>query len=152
MLLYNSRSRCRCCCLWPFCLEEDPRGDRLALREVLRGRRERVAIRRLQFEPFVVEELEGLLDVVAFLQSLGLLVLPPLCLRLGLLGQESRVRRAVLVSVLFAELLFLLLGVTSTSRAVLISVPFADVLFLLLGVTRAVVGLLLGAAILPVIP
>ena len=28
--------------------------------------------------PFVVEELEGLLDVVAFLQSLGLLVLPPL--------------------------------------------------------------------------
>ena len=58
----------------------------------------------------------------------------------------------MLVSVLFAELLFLLLGVTSTSRAVLISVPFADVLFLLLGVTRAVVGLLLGAAILPVIP
>ena len=110
-------------------LEEDPRGDRPGLREVLRGRRERVAIQRLQVEPFVVEELEGLLDVVAFLQSLGLLVLPPLCLRLGLLGQESRVRRAVLVSVLFA-----------------------DVLFLLLGVTRAVVGLLLGAAILPVIP
>jgi hypothetical protein len=118
-------------------LEEDPRGDRPGLREVLRGRRERVAIQRLQVEPFVVEELEGLLDVVAFLQSLGLLVLPPLCLRLGLLGQESRVRRAVLVSVLFAELLFLLLGVTSTSRAVLISVLFADLLFLLLGGTSA---------------
>ena len=43
----------------------------------------------------------------------------------------------MLVSVLFAELLFLLLGVTSTSRAVLISVLFADVLFLLLGVTSA---------------
>ena len=38
------------------------------------------------------------------------------------------------------------------AKAMLISVLFADVLFLLLGVTRAVVGLLLGAAILPVIP
>ena len=92
-------------------LEEDPRGDRLALREVLRGRRERVAIRRLQFEPFVVEELEGLLGVLAFLLSLGLLFFPPLCLRLGLLRQEARVRRAVLLIVLFADVLLLrLLG------------------------------------------
>ena len=117
-------------------LEEDPRGDRLALREVLRGRQERVAIRQLQFEPFVVEELEGLLGVLAFLLSLGLLFFPPLCLRLGLLRQEARVRRAFLLSVLFADLLFLVLGVTSTSRAVLISVLFADLLFLRLGVTR----------------
>jgi hypothetical protein len=43
----------------------------------------------------------------------------------------------VLVSVLFADLLFLLLGGTSTSRAVLVSVLFADLLFLLLGVTSA---------------
>jgi hypothetical protein len=94
-------------------LEEDPRGDRLALREVLRGRRERVATLRLQVEPFVVEELGGLLDVLAFLQSLGLLVLFPLHLRLGFLRQELRVRRAVLISVLFAVLLFFLLGVSS---------------------------------------
>ena len=94
-------------------MEEDPRGDRLALREVLRGRRERVATLRLQVEPFVVEELGGLLDVLAFLQSLGLLVLFPLHLRLGFLRQELRVRRAVLISVLFADVLFLLLGVTS---------------------------------------
>ena len=80
-------------------LEEDPRGDRLELREVLRGRRKRVAIHRLQVEPFVVEELEGLLDVLAFLQSLslGLLVLLPLHLRLGFLRQELRVRRALLL-------------------------------------------------------
>ena len=43
----------------------------------------------------------------------------------------------MLISVLFADVLFLLLGVTSTSRAALISVLFADVLFLLLGVTSA---------------
>ena len=103
-------------------LEEDPRGDRLALREVLRGRRERVAIRRLRVEPFVVEELEGLLGVLAFLLSLGLLFFPPLCLRLGLLRQEARVRRAVLLIVLFADVLLLRLGVTGTSRAVLIIV------------------------------
>ena len=127
MLLYNSRSRCRCCCLWPFCFLDlehygdpvrpatlrRPYGVDYVVVSLFAWRRERVAIQRLQVEPFVVEDLEGLLDVVAFLQSLGLLVLPPLCLRLGLLGQESRVRRAVLVSVLFADLLFLLLGGTS---------------------------------------
>ena len=57
---------------------------------------------------------------------------PPLCLRLGLLRQEARVRRAVLLIVLFADVLLLRLGVTGTSRAVLIIVLFADVLFLLL--------------------
>ncbi len=132
-------------------LEEDPRGDRLALREVLRGRRERVAIRRLQFEPFVVEELEGLLGVLAFLLSLGLLFFPPLCLRLGLLRQEARVRRAVLLIVLFADVLLLRLGVTRTSRAVLIIVLFADVLLLRLGVTgtsRAVLIIVLFADVL----
>ena len=50
----------------------------------------------------------------------------------------------MLLSVLFADVLLLRLGVTSTSRAVLVSVLFDDVLFLLLGVTGAVVGLLLG--------
>ena len=90
MLLYNSRSRCRCCCLWPFCFLD----------------------------------LEHYSDPVLFF--------PPLCLRLGLLRQEARVRRAFLLSVLFADVLLLRLGVTRTSRAVLIIVLFADVLFLLL--------------------
>ena len=61
-------------------LEEDPRGDRLDPPPTEGGRRERVAIRRLRVEPFVVEELEGLLGVLAFLLSLGLLFFPPLCL------------------------------------------------------------------------
>ena len=59
-------------------LEDDPRGGRLALPEVLRGRRARVPIFLLQAESFVVEELEGLLDLLAILQSLGLQVLLPL--------------------------------------------------------------------------
>ena len=63
-------------------LEDDPRGDprggRLALPEVLRGRRAWVPIFLLQAEPFVVEELEGLLHLLAILQSLDLQVLLPL--------------------------------------------------------------------------
>ena len=62
-------------------LEDDPRGDprggRLALPEVLRGRRARVPILLLQAESFVVEELEGLLDILAIHQSLDLQVLLP---------------------------------------------------------------------------
>ena len=50
----------------------------LALPEVLRGRRARVPIFLLQAESFVVEELEGLLHLLAILQSLDLQVLLPL--------------------------------------------------------------------------
>ena len=58
----------------------------------------------------------------------------------------------MLISVLFADVLFLLLGVTSTSRAALISVLFADLLFLHLGGTRAVGGLLSAPPFFPSSP
>ena len=45
----------------------------------------------------------------------------------------TRTSRAVLIIVFFEDVLLLLLGVTRTSRALLVSVLFADVLFLLLG-------------------
>ena len=52
--------------------------------------------------------------------------------------QEARVRRAVLLTILFEDVLLLLLGVTRTSRAVLLSILFEDVLFLLLGESTAI--------------